>query len=253
MTSVPDSGGVRQLELAGAYNVRDVGGYPTVDGKQTRWRRLMRADSLHRLPEESQRALIAYGLGTVIDLRRPSEAAREPNVFAGSAEVRYHNLPLLPDEDLEAAERAARTPGDLYTIFVDGYQPQIRSIMAALAEAEAPALVHCYVGKDRTGTVVALALGAAGVPHEVIADDYALSEWPLAPLMAEIRARLVQLGLDVERFDRLTPAPREAMLATLAHLDARYGGVTGYLRAIGLTAEQVGGLRRLLVEEPWAS
>ena len=38
-----------------------------------------------------------------------------------------------------------------------------------------PALVHCTAGKDRTGLVIALALGAVGVADEVIADDYARS------------------------------------------------------------------------------
>jgi hypothetical protein len=38
------------------------------------------------------------------------------------------------------------------------------------------------------------------------------------------------------------------MLATLAHLDARHGGVAAYLRAVGLRDEQIAALRRALVE-----
>jgi protein-tyrosine phosphatase len=49
--------GLRRIELEGAFNVRDVGGYPTADGQTTRWRRLLRSDSLHRLTPEAQRRL----------------------------------------------------------------------------------------------------------------------------------------------------------------------------------------------------
>src|SRR6266508_303153 len=39
----------RNLAFSVTYNFRDVGGYPALDGKIVRWRRLFRADSLHRL------------------------------------------------------------------------------------------------------------------------------------------------------------------------------------------------------------
>ncbi|MEN9937979.1 MAG: hypothetical protein RLZZ387_4558 [Chloroflexota bacterium] len=240
--------GLRHIRLEGAFNVRDVGGYTTRDGQPIRWRRLLRADSLHRLPPNSQRALLDYGLGTIIDLRRPSEVARDPNVLASVPGVIYHNLPVLLDDDGERIEIASQTPGDLYMFMVEEQQPQLAAIMASLAVSQAPALVHCYVGKDRTGVVVALALGAAGVPHETIAEDYALSEELLAPLMAEIRVRRLQLGLDVDRFDRLTGSPYAAMLGVLEHLEARYSGVRGYLETIGLTPAQIERLRQLLVE-----
>ena len=246
MTSNQDEG-LRHIELDGAFNVRDVGGYTTEDGSVTRWRRLLRADSLHRLTAESQRRLLDYGLGTVIDLRRPTEVAREANVFATSGEVQYHNLPLLLDEHREH-EEATTSPLELYRFFLDNCREQLREIMTTIAESTPPVLVHCFVGKDRTGVVIALALGAAGVASETIADDYELSEQPLLPLMAEIRARLVGLGIDVTRFDLLSGAPRAAMIETLAYVEKQYGDAAGYLTAIGLGREHIEALRRLLVE-----
>jgi protein-tyrosine phosphatase len=241
--------GTRRIELEGAFNVRDVGGYATRDGLMTRWRRLMRADSLHRLSPAGQQALLAYGLRTIIDLRRPSEVAREPNVLAAAEGVAYRNLPLFGDELTAVVETPAQSVDDLYRLWLEHCRAQLRTVLANVAEAQgAPVLVHCYVGKDRTGLVVALALGAAGVPHETIADDYALSAGFLAPLLVETRERVRLAGENLERYDRMTISPREKMLAVLASLDERYGGVTGYLEAIGLTGEQVAGLRRLLVE-----
>ena len=64
----------------------------------------------------------------------------------------------------------------LYRSWLDVRQPQIGRILATLAEPDArPAIYHCAGGKDRTGVISALLLGIAGVPDEVIAEDYALS------------------------------------------------------------------------------
>jgi protein-tyrosine phosphatase len=42
--------------------------------------------------------------------------------------------------------------------------------------ADQPVLVHCTVGKDRTGVTVALTLAAAGVDAEAVVGDYARTE-----------------------------------------------------------------------------
>lgn len=241
--------GLRHIQLEGAFNVRDVGGYATRDGRTTRWRRLLRADSLHRLSPASQRALLAYGVGTIFDLRRSSEVERLPNVLAAAEGVRYRNIPLFDDEQTAVVETPAQTLDDLYLLMLEHCQGRLRDVLAGVAEAgPAPVLVHCLVGKDRTGLVVALALGAAGVPHETIADDYAMSNALLAPLLAEFRQRAPLSGAALARAQAMSLSRREAMLDLLAHLDERYGGVGGYLEAVGLTAGQVDRLRRRLLD-----
>jgi len=77
----------RHLGLEGTYNLRDLGGYHTSDGRTTRWRTFFRSDSLRRLPLAAQATLLAYGVRTVIDLRRSDELHVAPNVFAGSSAV----------------------------------------------------------------------------------------------------------------------------------------------------------------------
>ena len=44
-----------------------------------------------------------------------------------------------------------------------------------ISRAEGAALVHCAAGKDRTGTVVALALSLVGADREAVIADYAAS------------------------------------------------------------------------------
>ena len=63
----------RNLGFSATYNFRDVGGYAGLDGRAVRWRRLFRADSLHRIGEADAAAFTELGVRTVIDLRRPFE------------------------------------------------------------------------------------------------------------------------------------------------------------------------------------
>ena len=101
----------RRIETEGAFNIRDIGGYPTTDGRRVRWRTFFRADSMHRLTANDQQTLLGFGLRTVIDLRRTRELAELPNVFASSAEVNYRHHNLVGDEPLPYSI-AAGTPAD---------------------------------------------------------------------------------------------------------------------------------------------
>ena len=237
----------RRLRLEGAYNVRDVGGYLTGDGRMTRWRRLLRADGMHRLSEEAQRTLLEMGLRTIIDLRRPRETEEQPNVFATATTVRYLHRPLY---QVVGGDHDERTLGEIYRWVVDECQPQIAAVIGLLAEPDAlPGLVHCTAGKDRTGVMVALLLGAVGVPHDVIVADYAVSAENLrGEFVEESKRRVLAAGLDWARYERLMISPEEFMRDLLAHLDRQYGGVEAYLRLIGVDGEQLATLRANLTE-----
>ena len=100
----------RRLELEGARNVRDLGGYHAGNGRLTQWRRILRADSLHALTPAAQDSLLAIGLRTVVDLRRSGEIETDPNVFAASPDVDYHHLNMLGDEDLGIEPTSEGTP-----------------------------------------------------------------------------------------------------------------------------------------------
>jgi len=239
----------RHLQLEGTYNVRDTGGYATADGSTIRWRTLLRGDSLHHLTAAGQAALMDAGLHTVIDLRRDTELAQAPNVFAASDAVRYLNISLL-DGAVDPAPAQPRTLNDVYVSILDTAHAQLRVVFAALVEPEAfPALVHCTAGKDRTGIIVALLLANAGVPAATIAADYALSETYLAgEWVAQMRERVIAAGGDWARMELLMGSPEELMRQTLVGIEAQYGGVPQYLRAIGVPEATLDALRSALVE-----
>ena len=236
------------LKLEGSYNIRDVGGYPTVDGRTTRWKTFVRADRLTALTIESQEALLEYGVRTVIDMRFPREIAKNPNVFEGSAKVNYLILPLF-DDDAAYKVDLVNTLLDQNIFTLEECQPQLRSVFEAIASQPPGVLVHCTVGKDRTGLVVALLLSLANVPHNIIAEDYALSSVYLEPVMKKMLERAIKAGPEVvaKVEPKLTAFP-ETILDTLAYVEQNYGSVYSYLQAIGIKTEQLAYLRSFLIE-----
>ena len=248
----------RRLDVEGAYNIRDLGGYPTMDGRRTRWGRFLRADGLHALTEQSQDALIDYGVRTVVDLRLTREVEQRPNVFASRTEVNYRRENVLGDDYLEAdfpdvGEPARRLVG-IYTMVLDERQPALRRVLGLLAGSGASsAMYNCTAGKDRTGVVSALLLGLAGVPHETIAEDYALSARFLLDryfdLLAtgEMRSERPPEEITWQTY-RDEFCPQSAMRRVLRHLDDRYGGLESYVREIGLTPAEIAAIRSGLVE-----
>lgn len=244
----------RHLPFVGTYNVRDIGGYLTSRGVSTRWLTLFRADSLHRLSLADQTTLLDHGLRVVIDLRRTDELQAAPNVFANSAQVSYRHISLLGDSP--PIVRGGPQPlVETYRHILDQRQAQVREVLSILAAPEGlPALVHCTAGKDRTGVIVALLLGLAGVLPETIVADYALTSTFLnAAFMAETRQRALKRGFTWEQYAPLVGCLPEYMLTTLEHLEVTYGGIEAYVQAIGLSAQHIASLRTALVDQVIAS
>ena len=246
----------RHLELEGAYNVRDIGGYATSDGRRTRWKKFLRADNLNNLTPGSQAALIEYGVRTVIDLRSTTDIQREPDVFANSSVVTYYHQnmngdePLPPMADFPEFKEPSDSSMKSYAKTLNYRRPQIIETLATLASPGVlPALVHCWAGIGRTGVITALVLGLVGVPPEVIAEDFALSACFFVnrdsaglPPPPGVTPR------ETEQEYRQHHCPPEGMLELLQHFEERYGGVEAYALDGGLTQEQVDMLRSALIE-----
>src|SRR5580704_11659960 len=103
----------RLLDFPSLLNARDLGGYPTIDGAETRWRSLLRSDDLAQLTLAGLQAFSGYGIETVVDLRWPEEVAASPSPITRVLKhIRYEQISLLartPDEwRVRRADNAAK-------------------------------------------------------------------------------------------------------------------------------------------------
>ncbi len=242
----------RDLTWDGCANVRDLGGHPTVDGGVTAFGAVVRADSVRRLSEAGWRQLVDYGIERIVDLRFHDELEADP---PATIPVEVVHVPVLPDPasgdwpEIEAvgdaaADNVAATKA-VYLEFLRRYARGFGGAVSAVASAPpGGVLVHCMAGKDRTGLVSALLLRIAGVSVDDVAEDYAVSERNLLPLW---QAWLESADDEVERRRRLRMAatPAAAMTGVLHEL-ARSGGEAEYLRAAGVTPEELEAVRARL-------
>jgi protein-tyrosine phosphatase len=224
----------RHVRIRGTRNLRDLGGYPCGEGRQTRWRTILRSDCLDQLTAEAQAELVALGVRTVVDLRRDDELEAAPNVFVlrASPDVRYVHVPVL-EEDPTPTIGIEGT----YRQMLDLRPDRMATIVRALAAADGlPAVIHCAAGKDRTGVVSAVLLSVLGVPEETIVEDYILSQTCFASPWDETCE-----PMEVD-------CPPELMSATLAYLERRYGGAAAYLRRAGVSGDELRRIRSSLTE-----
>jgi protein-tyrosine phosphatase len=227
-------------------NVRELGGHRLPGRRTTRRRSIVRADDLARLSEDGRARLLEYGVTTIVDLRGEPERALHPPPFADGP-VRYLHRPILAPKDFERGSELAqsRSTFDAYKFMLGRRAASVGAALAAIAAAEdGCVLVHCHVGKDRTGLVVAILLALAGVDADAIVEDYALSEGHLAELVEELVRDLDPKAAARQRL--LHASPPEAMSETLEWLEA-FGGVEAYVASAGLSSGETERLRRRLL------
>ena len=120
------------------------------------------------------------------------------------------------------------------------------SVVAAVSEiarADGAVLVHCAAGKDRTGTVVALALDASGVPRELIAEDYNASRERIEQIIARLRSSETYRA-ELEGHDPQAHAPVPGTIERVLELvDEQHGGAAEWLLAHGLDEADLERLR----------
>ncbi|MEQ9109556.1 MAG: tyrosine-protein phosphatase [Rhodospirillaceae bacterium] len=242
---------VRLLPLEGGRNFRDMGGYPTEDGRHVKWGHVFRSGMMADLTDADYDYLSGLGIQTVCDFRANEERADEPTEWAagdidyvtwdyamvtGSEDLRT----MFQDPELTPAKVKAGMAKTYFGIIED-HKHQYKEMFHRLAEGEIPLAFNCSAGKDRAGTGAALILSALGVPRDLVVEDYALSE-----KMVDYEAAFGAGGMSEEEIENSPygflaklPAEMRAPLlrsdpdyirGTFAYLDETYGGVDAFIR-----------------------
>nr|WP_279672034.1 tyrosine-protein phosphatase [Flexivirga meconopsidis] len=251
------------IDLDGVANMRDLGGLPTTDGGSVQPGRLLRSDNLQDLTEQDIRLLVEeHGVTDIVDLRTDMELhITGPGPLQQVSTITHHHHSLFPEEKPISTKDALVLPwhgrkdeqrddnptASHYLGYLAERPDSVSAALDVIATSDGATLVHCAAGKDRTGTVVAMALTVAGVPREEVVADYVAS--------TERSERIVQRLSQVPGYaENLEGVPLEAhhsraetITRVLDAIDADYGSVVGWLEANGWSEAQIAALRAKII------
>lgn len=227
-----------RLPLEGAENCRELGGYNSQYGEQTKWHSFLRSNDMSKLTQEDISFLKEYGVKTVIDLRGEDELQTHKNLLANEDFCEYHNIPLI-------AEQVTTMNFSYENIFMGDFYVQllekneaVKRIFDCIAAADEGCIIfHCAAGKDRTGILAMLLLGLAGVEKKDILSNYEVTYTNLESIQ-----ELAVLNKETKYKD----IPKEVMYSkseyiqsALDHILNNYGSVKQYLVNNGVGQEVI--------------
>ena len=257
------------IDLDGVANMRDVGGLPTADGGTIAEGTLLRSDNLQDLSEADIRHLVGVlGVTDIVDLRSNVEVRIEG---PGPLQVRdlatHHRHSLFRDDEQEVdagdalvlpwskkaqADRPppVRRDDDYWASHYLGYlanrPDSVLGALQVIAQSSGATIVHCAAGKDRTGTVVGLALSVAGGSDADVVADYVATDERIERVVARLLERPAYGEvLRDQPMDHHRPRA-ETMERILTVLAERHGGASGWLIEQGWDDTQVAALRARL-------
>jgi protein-tyrosine phosphatase len=244
----------RVIPLDAVHNFRDLGGYPTADGRITRWRRLFRADGLYRLTAADLEVVRELGIHTVLDLRTGLELEERGRFPVEAHPVAFHHLPMIDVTWDPTRLDEASPPADfLFTMYLE----MLTTAEYRLAEAfqllalpgALPAVFHCAAGKDRTGILAGLVLSSLGVSDADVVADYALTAAAMERFMTWLEQAnpewLEQINSRPSAFMAAEPG---AMAALLQLIRREHGSTREYLRGLGVSSVVLATLEDELLE-----
>lgn len=173
-----------RLPISSLENCRELGGYNTEYGQQTKWHSFLRSSDMSKLTMEDMDFLREYGVKTVIDLRGKDEIQTHPNPLEKEAFCDYHNIPFITQQVTDITFSLDNIfMGDFYVDLLE-HNDTVKRIFNVIAQAEDGCIVfHCMAGKDRTGVLAMLLLGLAGVEKKDIVSNYEVTYTNLESLL----------------------------------------------------------------------
>ena len=218
-------------------NTRDLGGYPCTDGKKTQKNKFLRSDGLDALTLADKEILKEqHDVTIIIDLRSNDEVERSG--YDASLFTRFH-VPLL--DGIASNSAGKNYPTDMGLLYIDllsNSQSIFKKIFEIIASnMDHCTLFHCTAGKDRTGVTAMLLLDLVGVDHEIIVNDYKVTEIYMKERLEKQFAFIKSKGVDIPK-EVLLSKPHN-METALDYLYTNFGGAEKYLITIGVSQQEI--------------
>ncbi|MDH3202778.1 MAG: tyrosine-protein phosphatase [Myxococcales bacterium] len=256
----------RHILLSGQPNFRDLGGYPSKDGRRVKWGAVYRSGELSQLSASDIDTLGELGIKTVVDLRSPQEVsargesrtppgARVVPLPIASSEVFSKLIPMFLEGDF------SRLPPDLLErvnrALVRNFGAQYGGLLRTLIDrANRPLVFHCTQGKDRAGFGAAMVLSALGVPWETVVEDYLLSNHfrreendKLLAMIRDFASSKNGEEVELSNIEGLLYVKAASLEAAHTEIRALHGDVESFLiDGLGCRLEELERLRDELLE-----
>ncbi|KAK4062748.1 uncharacterized protein Triagg1_9746 [Trichoderma aggressivum f. europaeum] len=263
------------ISIPGVPNFRDIGGTPIAShpGKEVRRNIVFRSARLDNLTPRGKAKLEMLAISHTYDLRSTQELSsarsydRSKLIWSGTT-TRVSAPVFVPEE---------YAPGTVVARFAkhgascEGFAEAFSDILFSATHAQnrarpfatilehlssdtnppSPMLIHCSLGKDRTGVICALILSLCGASDEAVAKDYSLSEKELddhLPLLADKLSGNPAFKGTRKDAEILVRTRKENILCFLMKLRKKYGSIEKCV--IGhklLKADGIARLRRNMI------
>jgi protein-tyrosine phosphatase len=257
----------RIVNFQGGQNFREVGGYPTTDGRKLRRGLLWRSARIDELTVDDIEVFHRLGIATIADLRSSRERSLNPTSEAIRAKVRTLTWDAKHRNRDDAQLRDLFSPGaesthyfqsilGLYRTIAIDHAEHFRGIFETVANGGLPVLIHCAAGKDRTGIAVGLLLEIIGVERAFILADYAKTE-QLLDWDRLTAAAALGTGVSLSWLEKLDPAARKLLFrsderylqSVFTDMEAQHGSVTAFvIERLQVNPAVIERLREQLIE-----
>lgn len=245
----------RKIFLNGGVNFRDIGGYPTKDGKTVKWGKIYRGAELANLTLTDIVELEKRKVHNILDFRGPSEVEAAPDKLpknailislpAGSETVgdKMQMLKMMTSsknaDSLLLPFYANTEP------FEKRYKPMFQALLNS--NSDSALLFHCSAGKDRTGIAAALILTVLGVDEKKVMEDYLASDYYRQSDNLRMKKMLVNMyKMDENVVDGIMGTRPQYLQATFNAIITQYGSMDSFFKtAMGLKKKDIKKLKKM--------
>lgn len=150
----------RIIRAEGVYNIRDIGGWVTEEGRRIKQGLIYRGSYMNEITEEGIKVLKdTIGIKTDIDLRK--EMIGEMDASPLGDTVKFCLFPFEHNYKAFFTEEQIEATREVFELFAD--------------ENNYPIFFHCYHGADRTGNIAYILNALLGMKYEDILLEFEMT------------------------------------------------------------------------------